>query len=72
MKVNTLWQIMDDRLDKIVIRIENRKTLQPTYKKEYLPHESIPGFIWEEDVEDWYLLNSVDGSKILIIDLWSK
>lgn len=72
MKVNTLWQIMTDRPDKIVIRIENRHAFQPTYRQEYLPHQPIPQFIWEETVQNWHLVNEMDGKKILIVDLWSK
>lgn len=70
MKVNTLWQIMDDKLDKIVIRIEHQSQWQPTYKQEYLPSQSIPQYIWDETVANWHLLNEADGSKVLIIDLW--
>lgn len=72
MKVNTLWRIMTDKADKIVIRIENKHAFQPTYKQEYLPHHIIPQFIWEETVQNWHLLNEADGKKVLIIDLWSK
>lgn len=72
MKVNTLWQIMDDRLDKIIIRIEHQWQWQPTYRQEYLPNQSIPQFIWDEEVANWHLLHEADGRKVLVIDLWGE
>lgn len=50
MKIYTLWQMQEKNPDWIVIRSFGERT---RIKKEFTKSDSIPQYLWEEDVKKW-------------------
>lgn len=50
MKIYTLWQMQEKNPDWIVIRSFGERA---RVKKEFTKSDSIPQYLWEEDVKKW-------------------
>ena len=66
MKIYTLWQMQNKNPDYIIItsRGENTKAV-----KQFTKDDTIPQFLWEEEVKSWSLLPAYTDMTSLRIEI---